>query len=257
MALPDLRYLGVLATGYNIVDTAAAAERQIPVCNVPEYGTPNVAQAVFALLLELTNRTGHHAQTVQAGRWSASKDFCYWDGTLVELHGRTFGIAGFGRIGASVARIAQAFGMQVLASKRHPAPDRDGVRFVDMETLFRESDVLSLHCPLTPETSELVNAERLASMKPGAFLINTARGALIREADLAAALNTGRIAGAALDVLSTEPPPPGNPLLTAKNCLITPHIAWATREARARLLAVAAANIRAWQSGSAQNVVNR
>jgi glycerate dehydrogenase len=256
-ALPALRYLGVLATGYNIVDTAAAAERGIPVCNVPEYSTPNVAQAVFALLLELTNRTGHHATTVREGRWSASADFCYWDGNLVELAGRTMGIVGFGRIGAAVARIAQAFEMRVIASKRTPSPDRDGVSFVDMETVFREADAVSLHCPLTPETKELVNAQRLALMKPSAYLINTARGALVCEADLAAALNAGRIAGAGLDVLTTEPPPADNPLFAAKNCVITPHIAWATRDARARLLAVAAANIRAWQSGSPQNVVNR
>jgi glycerate dehydrogenase len=256
-ALPALRYLGVLETGYNIVDTAAAAERGIPVCTVPEYSTPNVAQAVFALLLELTNRTGHHATTVREGRWSASADFCYWDGNLVELAGRTMGIVGFGRIGAAVARIAQAFEMRVIASKRTPSPDRDGVSFVDMETVFREADAVSLHCPLTPETKELVNAQRLALMKPSAYLINTARGALVCEADLAAALNAGRIAGAGLDVLTTEPPPADNPLFAAKNCVITPHIAWATRDARARLLAVAAANIRAWQSGSPQNVVNR
>ncbi len=256
-ALPRLRYLGVLATGYNVVDTAAAAERGIPVCNVPEYSTPNVAQAVFALLLELTNRTGHHARTVREGRWSASKDFCYWDGELIELAGRTLGLVGYGRIGKAVARIAQAFGMRVLASRRQPAPDEDGVHFVDVLTLLAESDVVSLHCPLTPETKELIDAGRLALMKPSAFLINTARGALVQEADLAAALEAGKIAGAALDVLSQEPPPPDNPLLRARNCLITPHIAWATREARARLLQVTVENVRAWQNGAPQNVVNR
>jgi glycerate dehydrogenase len=256
MALPKLRYIGVLATGYNVVDVGAAAERGIPVCNVPEYSTPNVAQAVFALLLELTNRTGHHADSVRAGRWSKAKDFCYWDGELVELKGRTFGIAGYGRIGAAVAAIAQAFGMRVLAVRRRATQDVEGVRFVDLDTLFRQSDVLSLHCPLTSETAELVNAARLRVMKPSAYLINTARGALVNERDLAEALNEGRLAGAALDVLSAEPPPPDNPLLTARNCLITPHIAWATRDARARLLHVTAENIRAWQSGQPKNVVN-
>lgn len=255
-ALPKLRYIGVLATGYNVIDTAAAAERGIPVCNVPEYGTPNVAQAVIALLLELTNRTGHHADTVRAGRWSACPDFCYWDGNLIELQGRTLGIIGYGRIGAAVARIADAFGMRVLATKRHPSPDQPPARFVALEELLRESDVISLHCPLTPETKELINTQRIAQMKPGALLINTARGPLINEGDLANALNTGRLAGAALDVLSTEPPSPDNPLLRAKNCIITPHIAWATREARARLIHIAAENVRAWQAGRAQNVVN-
>jgi glycerate dehydrogenase len=255
-ALPKLRYIGVLATGYNVVDTAAAAERGIPVCNVPEYSTPNVAQAVFALLLELTNRTGHHAETVRAGRWSACPDFCYWDGDLIELQGRTLGIIGYGRIGAAVARIADAFGMRVLATKRHPAADEPPTRFVAVEELLRESDVISLHCPLTPETKELINSERIGQMKPGALLINTARGPLVNDGDLADALNHGRIAGAALDVLSTEPPSPENPLLHAKNCIITPHIAWATREARARLIRIAAENVRAWQAGHARNGVN-
>lgn len=255
-ALPHLRYIGVLATGYNVVDTAAAAERGIPVCNVPEYSTPNVAQAVFALLLELTNRTGHHAETVRAGRWSACPDFCYWDGDLIELQGRTLGIIGYGRIGAAVARIGDAFGMRVLATKRHPSPDQPPAHFVGLEELLRESDAISLHCPLTPETKELIDAERISQMKPGALLINTARGPLVNERDLAEALNRERLGGAALDVLSTEPPSPDNPLLQAKNCIITPHIAWATREARARLIHVAAENLRAWQSGLPQNVVN-
>jgi glycerate dehydrogenase len=223
---------------------------------VPEYSTTNVAQAVFALLLELTNRTGHHAQTVRAGRWSASRDFCYWDGSLVELHGLTLGIVGYGRIGHAVAEIGRAFGMRVLAFRRRAAGAEPGVAFTDLETLFRESDVISLHCPLTPETKELIDTVRIAQMKRTAFLINTARGALINEPDLAAALDSGRLAGAGLDVLSTEPPSPDNPLLQASNCVITPHIAWATREARARLLQVAAENVRAWLRGSPQNVVN-
>ena len=245
-ALPRLRYIGVLATGYNVVDVAAARDRGVPVCNVPEYSTPNVAQAVFGLILELTNHTGHHAQSVRDGRWVAAKDFCYWDFPLVELRGLTLGIVGFGRIGQTVAEIARAFGMRVLSCGRGD----------DLEALFRESDVVSLHCPLTPATKQFINAARLAQMKPTAFLINTARGGLVNEADLADALNHGRIAGAGLDVLAVEPPVPENPLLTAKNCLITPHIAWATREARARLLKIAAENIRACWRGTPQNVVN-
>jgi glycerate dehydrogenase len=255
--LPNLRYIGVLATGFNIVDIEAAKERGIPVCNVPEYGTPNVAQAVFALMLELTNRTGHHSDTVHAGCWSASKDFCYWDGSLIELNGLTLGLIGYGRIAQATAQIARAFGMKVVASrKRAGVPAGDEVEFVDLDRLFTESDFVSLHCPLTPETKEMINALRLAQMKPSAFLINTARGALVNEKDLADALNGGRIAGAGLDVLSVEPPPASNPLLSAKNCVITPHIAWATRNARARLLHVAVENIRAWKAGQPRNVVN-
>lgn len=256
-ALPQLRYIGVLATGYNVVDIEAARERGIPVCNVPEYGTANVAQAAFALLLELVNRTGHHAQTVREGRWTAATDFCYWDFPLVELSGLTLGIVGYGRIGRAVARVAQAFGMKVLATvRRGPQNEGDETRFVDLDTLFRNSDVVTLHCPLTPETKELINAVRLAQMKPTAFLINTARGGLVNEADLADALNGGRLAGAGLDVLSVEPPPATNALLRAKNCVITPHIAWATHNARARLMEVAAENVRVWLSGQLQNVVN-
>lgn len=255
-ALPKLRYIGVLATGYNIVDAAAARTRSIPVCNVPEYGTANVAQAVFALILELTNRTGHHADSVRAGRWASCIDWCYWDFPLIELSGRTLGIVGYGRIGAAVARIGAAFGMKVIAHRRSGIPSGEPAENADIETIFRESDIISLHCPLTPETKHLINATRLAQMKPGAFLINTARGPLIDEPALAAALNAGQIAGAGLDVLSVEPPSADNSLQTAKNCLITPHIAWATREARGRLLAVAAENIRVWQTGAPRNVVN-
>lgn len=253
--LPNLRYIGVLATGYNVVDVEAAKARGIPVCNVPEYGTENVAQAVFALILELTNRTGHHAATVREGRWSASKDFCYWDGALVELSGLTLGVIGYGRIGQAVARIGRAFGMKILACRRgvtHADPEN-----TDLDTLLRSSDVVSLHCPLTPETKGMINAQRLSAMKPGAFLINTARGGLIQEADLAEALNTGRLAGAGLDVLSVEPPSGGNPLIGAKNCFITPHIAWATKAARARLIDVTAGNLAAFLNGQPRNVTNR
>lgn len=257
-ALPDLRYIGVTATGYNIVDIAAARERGIVVCNVPEYSTPDVAQAVFALLLELTNRTGHHAETVRAGKWSHSQDFSYWDYPLVGLSGLALGIIGFGRIGRAVARVGQAFGMKILAPCRSPAaPDKnDEVQYVELGTLLRESDAVTLHCPLTPETEQMVNAEFLSKMRQTAFLINTARGGLVDEAALADALNNDRIAGAGLDVLSIEPPPPDNPLLNAKNCVITPHIGWATKTARIRLLQVTAENIRAWMDGKPQNVVN-
>ena len=251
-ALPRLRYIGVLATGYNTVDVQAAQQRGILVCNVPEYSTPNVTQAVFALLLELTNRTGHHSQTVHEGRWSVSPDFCYWDGELVELAGRTLGIVGYGRIGKAVAAVGRAFGMQILAHRRSASDDP---QFVSLDRLLSESDVVSLHCPLVPDTKELINAARLAQMKPSAFLINTARGALIHEPDLAAALNTERIAGAGLDVLSVEPPLASNPLLSARNCVMTPHIAWATRNARLRLLEVTAANIRSYLLNRPQNVI--
>ena len=251
-ALPRLRYIGVLATGYNTVDVQAAQQRGILVCNVPEYSTPNVTQAVFALLLELTNRTGHHSQTVHEGRWSASPDFCYWDGELVELAGRTLGIVGYGRIGKAVAAVGRAFGMQILAHRRSASDDP---QFVSLDRLLSESDVVSLHCPLVPDTKELINAAKLAQMKPSAFLINTARGALIHEPDLAAALNTERIAGAGLDVLSVEPPLASNPLLSARNCVLTPHIAWATRNARLRLLEVTAANIRGYLLNRPQNVI--
>jgi len=257
-ALPKLKYIGVTATGYNIVDVAAARERGILVCNVPAYGTRSVAQMTFALLLELTQRVGHHAQTVHEGRWSKCPDFCYWDYPLIELDGLTMGIVGFGQIGRAVADLARAFGMKILASTRsHRGDEVDaGVRFVDLDTIFKQSDVISLHCPLTPETKHLVNAQRLALMKPTAFLLNTSRGPLIDEAALADALNSGRVAGAGLDVLSVEPPLPDNPLYHAKNCFITPHIAWATRAARARLLEASIANIEAFLRGKPTNVVN-
>ncbi len=256
--LPALRYVGVLATGVNVVDLEAARAQGITVTNVPAYSTASVVQLTFALLLELTQRVGHHASSVRQGHWVTSKDFAYWDFPLVELAGRTLGLVGFGAIAQGVARVAQALGMRVLASRRSgsAATEVPGVEIVDLDTLFRESDVLSVHCPLTPETRGLVNAARLATMKPTAYVLNTSRGPVVNEADLADALNTDRLAGAGVDVLSTEPPAADNPLLTAKNCLITPHIAWATRAARGRLLATVVANIRAFLDGHPQNVVS-
>ena len=255
--LTKLRYIGVLATGYNVVDVEAAGERGIPVTNVPSYGTMSVAQMVFAHLLNLTQHVAHHAQTVRDGRWASCPDFCYWDMPLLELAGLTLGIVGFGRIGRAVAALARAFGMKVIVHDVIvPAEMPDGCRMVELEEAFREADVLSLHCPLTPRTQKLVNAERLALMKPTAFLINTSRGPLIDEPALAEALNAGRLAGAGLDVLSTEPPAADNPLLTAKSCYITPHIAWATRSARERLLNIAIDNVAAFIAGRPQNVVN-
>lgn len=255
-ALPDLRYIGVLATGFNVVDVAAARARGIVVTNVPAYGTRSVAQHVFALLLELTQRVGHHAATVRDGRWSASPDWCYWDYPLVELEGLTMGIVGYGRIGAATARLAEAFGMRVIANDRSSSTaGGPAVSRVGLDTLFAEADVVSLHCPLTEESRHLVDRRRLGLMKPTAYLINTSRGPLVNEADLAAALEEGRLAGAGLDVLAVEPPLPDNPLLHARNCVITPHIAWATQAARARLMGIAADNIRAFLSGRPTNVV--
>lgn len=253
-ALPELRYVGVLATGYNVVDVAAARECGVVVTNVPAYATESVAQAVFALLLELTHRVGHHSATVHAGRWCASTDFSYWDGELVELNGRTLGIVGLGAIGAAVARIGRAFGMNVLACTRRPH-EVPGVEFVRLEDLFRRSDVISLHCPLTEDTRGLVGREQLAMMKPGAFLVNTSRGPLVDERALAEALCNGTIAGAGLDVLAVEPPHRENPLIGSPNCYITPHYAWATHAARKRLVDAAIENVRAYVRGQSRNVI--
>ena len=253
--LPHLKLISVLATGVNVVDLEAAGARGITVCNVPGYSTPNVAQAVFALLLELTNQTALHAAEVRDGSWSSCPDFCFWRGELVELDGRTLGLVGYGAIGQAVAAVGRALGMNVLAARRKSSVSADGVTYTDVNTIFRESDVVSLHCPLTSETKELVNATRLSVMKPTAYLINTSRGGVIHEQDLADALNEERIAGAGLDVLSVEPPPVSNPLLAAKNCLITPHIAWASRAARQRLIEATSENVRGFVDGLPQNVV--
>jgi glycerate dehydrogenase len=251
-----LKYISVTATGYNIIDVDAARELGIVVTNVPTYGTMSVAQMVFAHLLNLTQRVGDHAAAVRAGRWASSADWCFWDFPLVELGGMTMGIVGFGRIGWATAQLAQAFGMQVIAHNRSAIAPSSKVRQFDLDSLFRDSDIVSLHCPLTPETTRLVNRERLAMMKPTAFLINTSRGALVDEAALADALNSGGLAGAGLDVLDAEPPAAGNPLFTAKNCYITPHIAWATRASRQRLLDLAVENVAAFLAGRPRNVVN-
>ena len=255
--LPDLKYIGVLATGVNVVDVPAAKERGIVVTNVPAYSTMSVVQLCFALLLEFTHRVGHHSGSVHSGGWANSKDFAYWDYPLLELAGLKLGLVGFGAIAQGVAKVAQALGMEVIATRRGDRPPEvPGVKMVDLETLFRESDVLSIHCPLTPETKGLVNAQRLSLMKPTAYLLNTSRGPVINEADLADALNAGTILGAGLDVLSTEPPAADNPLLAAKNCIITPHIAWASKAARGRLLGVVVANIKGFLDGQPQNVVS-
>ncbi|HEX7860560.1 MAG TPA: D-2-hydroxyacid dehydrogenase [Verrucomicrobiae bacterium] len=254
--LPKLKYIGVTATGVNVVDVAAAKERGITVTNVPAYSTDSVAQATFALLLELTNRVGHHAQAVSEGRWASCPDFCFWDSPLVELAGLNLGIVGYGRIGQAVARIGRAFGMNVVATPSRSRDAEADVRVMPLESLLRESDVVTLHCPLTAETKGLMNSERLGLMKRSAYLLNTSRGPLVVENELAEALQTGRIAGAGLDVLPAEPPVQGSPLFNAPNCFITPHQAWGTRAARRRLMNVTAANLRAWMAGTPQNVVS-
>ena len=253
--LPALRYLGVLATGYDNVDCAAAREKGVVVTNVPGYSTDSVAQLVFALLLELCHQTGHHSDTVKAGRWANQPYYCYWDSPLIELAGKTMGIFGLGKIGRRTAQIAQAFGMKVIACSR-TKKDVPGVTWVGFDELLRESDVLSLSSPLTDQTRGLINKDALSKMKKTAFLINTSRGGLLVEQDVREALDAGVIAGAAVDVLSTEPPKADNPLIGAKNIVITPHIAWATTEARTRLLEIVRGNIAAWQAGNTQNRVN-
>ncbi|MGH7821841.1 MAG: D-2-hydroxyacid dehydrogenase [Candidatus Binatia bacterium] len=253
--LPDVRFIAVLATGYDCVDVAAARRRKVPVSNVPEYGTASVAQHTFALFLELAHRTGDHVRAVAAGEWSSSEDFCFWKAPPLELEGLTLGIVGFGRIGRRVARLARAFGMKVIVASRSEPVD-DGVSRVELDDLFTVADVVSLHCPATPETRALADRGRLSRMKPTAFFLNTARGALVDEAALAEALNAGRLAGAALDVVSEEPIRPDNPLLTARNCILTPHLAWASLAARRRLMAVTVENVRSFLAGSPRNVVS-
>lgn len=255
-ALPELKYIGVLATGYNIIDVKAAKERGIVVTNIPAYSTDSVAQMVFAQILNITQRVGHYAYANRHGRWANNPDFCYWDTNLTELHGKKMGIIGLGNTGKATARIAAAFGMQVCAYTSKPLSELpEGIRKMELDEIFRECDIVSLHCPLTPDTKELVNAKRLATMKPTAILINTGRGPLVNEQDLADALNRGVIAAAGLDVLSSEPPLYTNPLLTANNCFITPHIAWATKEARVRLMDIAVENLKGYVKGEIVNNV--
>lgn len=255
-ALPQLKYIGVLATGYNVVDIDAAKALGIVVTNIPAYSTRSVAQMVFAHLLNITQRVGHYAEENNKGRWTNNADFCYWDTPLVELDGKKIGIIGYGNIGQAVAAIATALGMKVYVYSSKPQfllPQ--GVQRMSIDEIFQECDVVSLHCPLTDETKGMVNSTRLNSMKSSAILINTGRGPLVNEQDLADALNNGVIAAAGLDVLSTEPPRKDNPLLTAKNCFITPHIAWATKEARIRLMNIAVNNLKSYIGGSIINNV--
>ncbi len=254
--LPELRYIGVLATGCNIVDVTAARDRNIIVTNVPTYGTQSVAQMTFAHILNLVQRVGDHSQSTRVGNWAKSADWCYWDYPLVELADLTIGIVGFGRIGSAVACIAQALGMKVV-TYNEPALSTlpPYVQHVELDTLFESSDVVSLHCPLTDTNRNMVDRRRLSLMKPTAFLVNTSRGPLIDEPALAEALDCEQIAGAGLDVLVTEPPVAGNPLLAAKNCYVTPHIAWATKAARRRLMEVAVHNVSAFLAGEAENIV--
>ncbi|MGO9059864.1 MAG: D-2-hydroxyacid dehydrogenase [Candidatus Binataceae bacterium] len=256
--LRKLRYVGVLATGHDVVDVGAARERNIAVTNIPIYGTASVAQFTFALILELCHPPAIHAAETRAGEWSRCPDFSFWKAPLVELAGKTMGIVGLGRIGRRVAEIAVAMGLRVIAADevKGAVPAWPGFRWCEVEELLAEADIVSLHCPLLPQTRGIINAASLAKMKPSAILINTSRGPLVVDQDLADALNAGRLAGAAVDVLSVEPPSPDNPLLSARNCIVTPHIAWATKEARTRLLDTAVANLRAFLEGHPVNVVN-
>lgn len=252
--LPELKYVGLLSTGYNIVDWEYCKSVGIPVCNIPSYSTAAVAQLTFALILEHTNAVALHSESVHSGEWSACKDFCYWKSPLTELQNKTLGIIGFGSIGKAVAKIADAFGMKVIASTNHPAPFGE-VEFTDKDTLLAKSDFVSLHCPLTPLTEGMVNADFLAKMKKSAMLINTSRGQVVNENDLADALKNGVISAAGLDVLSSEPPKADNPLFGLKNCYITPHIAWAGFETRARLMDICRKNLEAFAKGEPINVV--
>ena len=254
---PNVKYISVLATGYNIVDTAAARSRGIPVSNVPSYGTAAVAQFAIAMLLEICHHVAHHSDTVHAGRWESCEDWCYWDYPLIELDGKTMGIIGFGRIGRRTGAIARALGMNVLASGSRPTPEgREIAEYVELDELLRRSDVICLHCPLTPATANLISREHIAMMKDGVIIINNARGALIDEQALADALNSGKVYAAGLDVVPVEPIRGDNPLLKAKNCLITPHISWAPKEARERIMTATMENVKAFLAGKPINVVN-
>lgn len=256
-ACPNLKLICVLATGYNVVDCAAAKERGIPVCNVPDYGTAAVAQFTFALLLELCHQVGYHAQTVRDGKWCTCPDFCYWDTPQMELAGKTLGIIGFGRIGRAVGKIANAFGLKVIAYNRSQCEEGKAIgSYVNLEELLTTSDIISLHCPLTAENTGMINEDAIAKLKDGAILINTARGPLVDEAALAAALKSGKLRGAACDVVSAEPMAATNPLKDATNCIVTPHMAWAPIESRMRIQACTERSIRAFLDGHPINTVN-
>ena len=256
-ACPGIRFISLLATGYNCVDYVCAREKGIPVANVPTYGTASVGQFAIALLLEICHHIGHHDASVHAGNWERCADWCYWDYPLIELDGKTMGIIGFGRIGQTTGRIARAMGMEVLAYDSHPSDaGRAIAEYVDLDALLARSDVVALHCPMFPETEGIINRETIAKMKDGAILLNNSRGPLVVEQDLADALNAGKLAAAGLDVVSTEPIRGDNPLLNAKNCIITPHISWAPKESRQRIMDCAVSNVKAFLSGSPVNVVN-
>lgn len=257
-ACPGIRFIGVLATGYNIVDTGAAKEKGIPVCNIPTYGTDAVGQFAIALLLEICHHIGHHDEAVHQGRWSRNPDWCFWDYPLIELAGKTMGIVGYGRIGQSTGRIAQALGMKILAYDSHQNPElvSENCHYTDLDTLYAQSDVISLHCPLFPETEGMINRESIGKMKDGVILLNNSRGPLIVEKDLAEALESGKVYGAGLDVVSSEPIDEDNPLLNAPNCIITPHISWAPKESRQRLMDVAVDNLAQFLNGTPVHVVN-
>ena len=255
----NIRFIGVLATGYNIIDIEAAKEKGIPVSNIPTYGTAAVSQFAIALLLELCHHIGEHSDAVKNGEWTSNPDWCFWKYPLVELAGKTMGIVGFGRIGQDTGKIAQALGMKVLAFDAYKRPELESetCRYADLDTLLAESDVISLHCPLFPDTEGIINKDTIAKMKTGVMIINDSRGPLIVEEDLRDALNSGKVAGAALDVVSTEPIKIDNPLLSAKNEILTPHIAWAPKESRQRLMDIAVENLQCFVDGAPQNVVNK
>lgn len=254
----NIKFITVLATGYNIVDVGYAEKKGIPVANIPSYGTAAVSQFVFALLLEICHHAAHHSHAVHEGRWERDPDWCFWDYPLIELDGKTMGVLGYGRIGSQTARIAKALGMNVLANSRSKQSGEDEyAKFVTVDELFAKSDIIALHCPLFPETEGIINKESIEKMKPGVIIINNSRGQLVNEQDLADALNSGRVYAAGLDVVSTEPIKPDNPLLTAKNCLITPHISWAPKEARARIIKATEENLAAFISGAPINLVKQ
>ncbi len=257
-ACTNIKFVGVLATGYNVVDVATAKEKGIAVSNIPTYGTTAVAQMAFALLLEICHHAGHHSQTVYEGKWQNNADWCYWDFPLIELAGKTMGIIGFGRIGQATAAIAQAFGLKVLAFDEYQSEEgKKYGEYVTLDKLLAESDIISLHCPLFPSTEGIVNKDNIAKMKDGVIIINTSRGPLVVEKDLSDALNSGKVGAAGLDVVSSEPIKADNALLQAKNCIITPHIAWAPKESRQRLMDIAVSNLQAYVDGKPQNVVNK